>query len=712
MSEQTPTSRSRLGRNVRLTIEHLEDRLTPAGIVALNDTYSATEDTTLNVSSALGVLTNDTDAGSSLQAAVFQGPAHGTLSLATDGSFTYTPNANYFGTDEFYYHAKDAVGGGYTLYTIDADLDQLVSINRLTGAVEVIGNIGYDFGNVDMAVLNGTIYAMTYNTTAGAFALVGIDPRTGAMISNVLLSNGSPSSIAGADGLAVLNGALVMSYLDGTPGVNVVGSINIQTGQVTAMQGYGGNLDFDGLGSTGTALYDVDTIAFSAPLKQILFQRIVFQPSPNVINVRDDVIANAIVSDLSFTPFGVYGIDSGNRQVLLYDSTTFDRLSIVPYGLVGVSYVGIDWAPDKHSIGKVTINVAGVPEAPAIPDTGVNEDAQSGDIVISRNALDGTEVTHFKITNIQHGTLFQHDGVTAITDGAFITFAQAQAGLRFTPTADYSGGASFDAQSAIGASNANLSPIKTAVIAVAPIADLPSVTNASTDEDVQTTSGLVVSRNAVDGAEVTHVRISNIHNGTLYLNDGVTAIASGAIITFAQASAGLKFTPAASLNDNIATFSFDIQGATSLAGAGLSPVATATISVASSTDIPNVTSASTDEDFQTTSGLVITRNAVDGPEVTHFRISNIQNGTLYKNDGITAIAAGSVITAAEAGAGLKFTPGADLNSSNATFAFDVQAATSAGGLGLSSAATATITRRSRQRCPDFQSGAEHHRAGR
>ena len=35
------------------------------------------------------------------------GPAHGTLTLNADGSFTYTPAANYNGTDSFTYKAND-----------------------------------------------------------------------------------------------------------------------------------------------------------------------------------------------------------------------------------------------------------------------------------------------------------------------------------------------------------------------------------------------------------------------------------------------------------------------------------------------------------------------------------------------------------------------------------------------------------------------------
>src|SRR5258708_24520464 len=86
-----------------------------------------------------------------------------------------------------------------------------------------------------------------------------------------------------------------------------------------------------------------------------------------------------------------------------------------------------------------------------------------------------------------------------------------------------------------------------ATITVNPVADTPSVTNATTNEDTQTTSGLVISRNAVDGAEVTHFKITGITNGALFQTDGTTPIANNAFITFAQAHAGITFTPAANL---------------------------------------------------------------------------------------------------------------------------------------------------------------------
>src|SRR5262249_4375957 len=94
---------------VNLTVNPVNDLPT-----AVNDSYSTAEDTPLVVA-APGALQNDTDvAGDAITAELVAGPAHGMLTLNTNGSFTYTPSANYNGPDSFTYHPKDAVGAGNT----------------------------------------------------------------------------------------------------------------------------------------------------------------------------------------------------------------------------------------------------------------------------------------------------------------------------------------------------------------------------------------------------------------------------------------------------------------------------------------------------------------------------------------------------------------------------------------------------------------------
>ena len=67
---------------------------------AVDDAYTTVQDQTLSVD-APGVLANDTVEGATL--ALESGPTYGTLTLDGDGSFTYTPDAGFIGTDSFVY---------------------------------------------------------------------------------------------------------------------------------------------------------------------------------------------------------------------------------------------------------------------------------------------------------------------------------------------------------------------------------------------------------------------------------------------------------------------------------------------------------------------------------------------------------------------------------------------------------------------------------
>jgi VCBS repeat-containing protein len=79
--------------------------------VAIDDCASTTEDSSVTIS----VLTNDSDVdGDSLQISAFTQPSHGTVVLNADGSYTYTPNAPFSGTDSFTYTITDGNGSDAT----------------------------------------------------------------------------------------------------------------------------------------------------------------------------------------------------------------------------------------------------------------------------------------------------------------------------------------------------------------------------------------------------------------------------------------------------------------------------------------------------------------------------------------------------------------------------------------------------------------------
>jgi VCBS repeat-containing protein len=73
--------------------------------------YTTTKNTDLVVSIDAGVLQNDTDAdGNPLTAILVDVPSHGSVTLNSNGSFTYHPATGFVGTDTFTYQAKDNSG--------------------------------------------------------------------------------------------------------------------------------------------------------------------------------------------------------------------------------------------------------------------------------------------------------------------------------------------------------------------------------------------------------------------------------------------------------------------------------------------------------------------------------------------------------------------------------------------------------------------------
>jgi VCBS repeat-containing protein len=87
---------------VRVTISPVND-----APQATADSYNVNEDELLSVPEP-GVLANDSDVDSgSLSVALVETVKHGTLDLSANGSFTYTPDENFFGEDSFTYQASD-----------------------------------------------------------------------------------------------------------------------------------------------------------------------------------------------------------------------------------------------------------------------------------------------------------------------------------------------------------------------------------------------------------------------------------------------------------------------------------------------------------------------------------------------------------------------------------------------------------------------------
>ena len=93
----------------RDSLQYLRLSLVDQSPVAVNDAYVGDAGTILNVTGAVpGVLANDTDAnGDLLTAVLVSSPVNGSVTLNSNGSFSYFPKSKKPGTDSFTYVAND-----------------------------------------------------------------------------------------------------------------------------------------------------------------------------------------------------------------------------------------------------------------------------------------------------------------------------------------------------------------------------------------------------------------------------------------------------------------------------------------------------------------------------------------------------------------------------------------------------------------------------
>lgn len=115
----------------------------------VNDAYQVDENGRLVINAANGVLANDTDPdGSPLTAQIRSQPSSGVVTLAADGSFTYTPNTGFVGTDSFTYFANDGSDTGYATVVLTVNAVNAAPVGVADAyAVEQRGSLTVDASN-------------------------------------------------------------------------------------------------------------------------------------------------------------------------------------------------------------------------------------------------------------------------------------------------------------------------------------------------------------------------------------------------------------------------------------------------------------------------------------------------------------------------------------------------------------------------------------
>jgi len=221
---------------------------------AANDAYQTGMGNTLTVAAA-GVLANDTDAdGDALTAVLATSPTNGTLTLNANGSFTYTPNAGFSGTDSFTYTAGDG-----TVASSPATVS--VNVTNTNGAPVAVND--------------------TYNTGKGTTLTV---PAAGVLVNDT-----------DADGDA-LTAVLVSNPANGTLTLNANGSFT-----------YVPNAGFSGTDSFTYKANDgaVDSAAATVNIT------VAAQPSVKSIVFNDGSAQRSLIRSITITFDTLVTLDSG-----------------------------------------------------------------------------------------------------------------------------------------------------------------------------------------------------------------------------------------------------------------------------------------------------------------------------------------------------------------------------------------------------------------
>ena len=205
---------------------------------AADDAYSTAEDTTLTVT-APGVLGNDTDPdGDPLSAVLVSGPSHGSLTLNANGSFTYTPAADYNGSDSFTYRASDGTldsNPATVTITVTAANDAptvKVAAGGTCGKDDHSGTINLTVADVESPAADLTLNAASSNPAlvptgnvifagsgaARTMTVSTVDGRSGTAILTVTVSDGQASGkvkvtvMVGGGGKDTLTGGAAPTY--------------------------------------------------------------------------------------------------------------------------------------------------------------------------------------------------------------------------------------------------------------------------------------------------------------------------------------------------------------------------------------------------------------------------------------------------------------------------------------------------------------------
>ncbi|GAA6142841.1 Ig-like domain-containing protein [Hydrogenophaga sp. 5NK40-0174] len=613
--------------------------------VAVDDTAAATEDTPFTSSVELDA--NDTDAdGDSLTvvAGTFATTQGGSITIASDGSYTYTPPTNFNGTDTVSYTVTDGIASdtGTLTLNVAAVNDAPVAVDDTVATTEdtpFISSVELDANDTDVDGDTLTVVAGTFATTQGGSVTIasdgsytyipptnfngtdavsftvtdGIASDTGTLTLNVAAVNDAP--VAVDDTAATTEDTLFTSTVDlDANDTDVDGdTLTVVAGTFATTQGGSITIASDGsytytppsnFNGTDTVSYTVtDGIASDTGTLTLNVAAVNDAPvavddtvattedTPFISSVELDANDTDIDGDTLTVVAGTFATTQGGSITIATDGS----YSYTPppdfNGVDSVDYVVTDGS--ASDTGTLTINVAAANDAPiAVNDTATtNEDVPlSSSVPLVSNDVD-----------VDGDALTAVAGTFATTQGGTIVIA-SNGHFTYTPAANFNGTDTVD----YFVTDGNASDTGTLTITVGAVNDAPVATDdtISVVEDQVFTSTVDLDANDTDA-----------DGDLLTVVAGTFATAQGGSITIAS-DGSYTYTPPTNFNGTDSV-SYTVTDGTD------SDTGTLTISVGPANDPPNALddTAATDEDTPLSS-----------------TISLLANDTDVDGDGLTAVA--------------------------------------------------------------------------